>query len=594
MSSFKLEDYGLRFRPKLDTSDNTYYGEDSIANIIMKTRSTEENSKKIELYLQAIEPFDIFYKAGLLLPNIEEACNTIMNSMDNNGRIVEVCDFDNDGLNSGAVVNKAFLYGIGYKNVTTICTRRKQGTGITNRVVEQILAMHGEANIDVLLVTDHGSNDIESYAIIKEKIPNIKIIVMDHHEVQDEENSKKYIDHLINPMLKSQPTFLEQEGEISGCSVSYLTMLVLSKKLDILKDKTAYMVMRALLINNMTTVISDVMDVSTPLNRLFVKVGLDVMNSNIDKMWMARAYICGLPTNYRYKDISFNIAPMVNTGNRLDNENVALSFLMTDDIEHLKFIGNKLSDLNSYRKMTIGTVASRAEQLMVGIDGEPTSGIVMLIDTKEAIGGIVAARIGEKYNLPAICFNSSVSGILTGSCRGIVKDFSILHILEKIAQEDDSIIVGYGGHTGAAGVSIYNNKLEIFAELFYKFCKEELDKLEKDDMIDVDLVYVPDGTDFINKLANSIEKVSPYGKRWPEPVIVSEFKVSNIRTFSGDQHRISVYIDGFFEIDFSYYGNIDFTIGDKIIVAYKINTKVIKREVKNLLDPILMKKIKDV
>ena len=113
MSSFKLEDYGLRFRPKLDTSDNTYYGEDSIANIIMKTRSTEENSKKIELYLQAIEPFDIFYKAGLLLPNIEEACKTIINSMDNNGRIVEVCDFDNDGLNSGAVVNKAFLYGIG-------------------------------------------------------------------------------------------------------------------------------------------------------------------------------------------------------------------------------------------------------------------------------------------------------------------------------------------------------------------------------------------------------------------------------------------------------------------------------------------------
>ena len=165
--------------------------------------------------------------------------------------------------------------------------------------------------------------------------------------------------------------------------------------------------------------------------------------------------------------------------------------------------------------------------------------------------------------------------------------------LEKIAQEDESIIVGYGGHTGAAGVSIYNNKLQIFAELFYKYCKEELDKLEKDDMIDVDLVYVPDGTDFINKLANSIEKVSPYGKRWPEPVIVSEFKVSNIRTFSGDQHRISVYIDGFFEIDFSYYGNIDFTIGDKIIVAYKINTKVIKREVKNTLDAILMKKIKD-
>ena len=169
MSSFKLEDYGLRFRPKLDTSDNTYYGEDNIANIIMKTRSTEENSKKIELYLQSMEPFDIFYKVGLLLPNIEEACNTIMNSMDNNGRIVEVCDFDNDGLNSGAVVNKAFLYGIGYKNVTTICTRRKQGTGITNRVVEQILAMHGEANIDVLLITDHGSNDIESYTIIKEK-----------------------------------------------------------------------------------------------------------------------------------------------------------------------------------------------------------------------------------------------------------------------------------------------------------------------------------------------------------------------------------------------------------------------------------------
>ena len=110
----------------------------------------------------------------------------------------------------------------------------------------------------------------------------------------------------------------------------------------------------------------------------------------------------------------------------------------------------------------------------------------------------------------------------------------------------------------------------------------------------VDLVCVPDGTEFINKLANSIEKVSPYGKHWPEPVIVSEFKVSNIRKFSGDQYRISVYIDRFFEIDFSYSGNIDFTIGDKIIVAYKINTKVIKREVKNTLDAILMKKINSI
>ena len=434
--------------------------------------------------------------------------------MEERQKIIFACDYDCDGLTSGIVLYKYFKDVLKYEYVEAVPNQRKNGNGFNSELVQELIDMYREEPYGLIVTSDHSSNDEEAFVTIHAHTGNkVKIIVTDHHECPEDKKAKSVFG-FVNPMEEDTNVF---KG-ISGCHVAFNLCASLHDALG-RPTKELYSLLPYV---GISTVV-DQMPLNNIHNRAIFKYGMNELAKREDYNFLKLEKLLNLPKIPKDKNISWNLGPFFNSGNRCNTERVIFKGC-TEDIEarerYLVYAMQENNRRKSDQRKIVEQAIATVEEIYPDIDN--TYGIAIEITTDYGIAGPVASQIGDTYNRPTIVFRSNKDNtILMGSGRAIL-DVNLLEILLKIQEEHPDVVVKAAGHMGACGIEIYSNKLTEFRSLLNDKVKEVLDGKLPVNSLDV-ITYI-NPTRVNLSLALQVESLAPFGNKWSLPVFITKMK----------------------------------------------------------------------
>ena len=475
-------------------------------------RFDSSNSNKTRIFsLEYLNPIN----------DIEVGADILYKHIENNNRILYVSDFDADGVTSATVSHLVTQNVLQYDNFEVLVNRKEFGRGINNTLTDIIIDMYRDNPFSVIVTSDHGSSDRETLTRLKEEL-NIEIIVTDHHLFKDHKSVLGYVDAFINTQ-REDCTFSKN---INGTVTVYFLLLYLYLKYykESKKDTLDYLYYYISYLG--LTTISDCMDLKDPLNRKFIKKGLEVINSKHiqhNAFWSLIRSKLGRSYFINENVLSYNLIPMLNTPGRIDNPRLSYKLMTTDSIDEAEDLYERLLILNDSRKNKQKKVYESDKHTIFSTDDI----IVVLADESINIQGIVANNylFQENYKI-ALVFATSLTepDVLIGSGRMNDDDASLLQILNRVANKSD-IIISHDGHDNALGIKIKNDLKRFFTELKEEVKVSNLSKQVKYDLID-EIIYSN------NKLITSIfdiREASPFGIGFTHPTFFSAAELVSYR-----------------------------------------------------------------
>jgi len=285
-------------------------------------------------------------------------------------------------------------------------------------------------------------------------------------------------------------------------------------------------------------------------NRIMVAHGLKLIKK--DKSIAGIAAILDmagrpLPT-LSASDLGFCIAPRLNAAGRLTDMSLGIECLLTDDTQEAKKMAEQLDQLNKERRSIQTEMQEQATIELGGYLEKSSSAIaqgICLFNPRwhQGVIGILAAKVKETFNRPVIVFakeSEEDSGVIKGSARSI-NGLHIRDCLEDMTRLNPELILSFGGHAMAAGLTIKESQFELFSECFNEVIK---DYISLEDMQDI---CVTDGElsteDYSLQLAAEIESAGPWGQKFPEPVFEGKFTVLEKRIVGGNHLKLKLQTD---------------------------------------------------
>lgn len=462
--------------------------------------------------------FDPFKNIDKLL-DISEGAELIKTTLNNGEFVLLVSDYDADGLTSASVMELTFRDILEYDNYRSVVNTRRSGNGFNPQLVQRIKDIHDETPVDLIITADHGSSDNLAYKELKEYGIG-KIIVTDHHIIP-KDNYPEYADIVINPQ-RDGSTY---HKDVSGCFIAYLTMVMSYSKLFNTSDLSK---LDVLLPYVCLSTLSDVMSLDNPINRQVINVGLKKMNMNDSVVWSTLRNAIGIDNTITYNDINFKLSPVINTGNRCDVEELVFEVLTSTDKENCEHLTWTLLGHNVERKAICKRVIN---DLSKAYEHDTThTSVICEITPPIAINGIVANRIGDQYGLPAFCFTKTVGDYMAGSGRGVIPGVHLTNMLRIVDAQHPGILVGFGGHSGAAGCKIYTAKYDEFKTYFNQVLAKEYPDIRS--MVkEVTPIATLPLSELNLPLALEINAMGPYGKDWEYGLIKTTCEVRFKRVY---------------------------------------------------------------
>lgn len=445
------------------------------------------------------------------LPDIDRACERILRAIENNEIIGIETDHDCDGQTSHAVIVCALIECLGVsssKIKSYIGHRLKEGYGLSEKVVERILA--DDPLPSLIITADNGSSDEARIAILKAK--GIDVIVTDHHEIPSEGiPSSAYA--VVNPIREDS---LYPDRGIAGCMVAWLLMAALRQKAMEKWGKSLPNLANLLDFVAVGTIADCVSMAKSQNNRAVVSFGMKLIERGERPCWRVLKPLFSIPLSS--EDLGFKIGPLLNSDGRLACAFGSVSFLLAQtDEEAARWVAH-LQEQNQSRKtiqdemLQIATVQAK-QRYQQGY----RSLCIFLEEGHPGVHGICASRIKDAFGRPVIIFSPKMgeANILTGSGRSI-EGLHLRQVLQTMADREP-IIERFGGHKGAAGVSILRENLSRFIELFESVVSEIVQPslLGPKVWVDGDLPLSALNYDNIKKLFNQLE---PFGREFEPPL----------------------------------------------------------------------------
>ena len=445
----------------------------------------------------------IFLKADLkdlrdpyIFKDMERAVDRILKAINSDERILIYGDYDVDGISSIALlffILKEFTLNLYYY----IPNRFQEGYGLNEKAIDIAF----ENNFKLIVTVDCGINSI--CEIRKANNYGIDVIVIDHHQPQKEVPSAMAI---INPKYDTNYPF----RELAGVGVSYKVVQALYLKLkrnqDDLRNLLDYVALGS---------IAD----SVPFideNRILIKCGLKVLNQTDKEGLKALIVESGVDYgNLGTKEVNFALAPRINAAGRLDDPKLALELLLTDSESKAKYLSRKLSEINKYRQDVGDNILREAREFAFKqVEDEDNKVLVLASeDWNQGVIGIIASRLVDELNRPIIII-SKKDGIGKGSGRSI-KGFHLYKALELCKD----ILINFGGHQLAAGITIEYNKIPEFKSRINKIAQEFINEDELNPELEVDAQISL--SDINVNLIKDINVLEPFGSGNPQPVFCS-------------------------------------------------------------------------
>lgn len=514
------------------------------------------------------------------MSDMQAAVDRLALALERHERIAIYGDYDVDGVTS---VSLLYLYltehggDVGYY----IPSRMREGYGLSNAAIDRLK----ERGVSLMITVDTGITAIDE--IDYASAQGIETIVTDHHECREILPTAVAV---INPHRADD---VYPFKELAGVGVVFklicaYEMAECRKKgipeMDgVRKVCTTFADLVAI------GTIADVMPVVDE-NRLIVTLGLQMLEKTerpgLKALMEAASGSKPSEPGKRVKKrkinsgfIGFTIAPRMNAAGRVSNAGTAVELLLADRADVAERLADELCELNLQRQIEENRIAEEAYQkIEQTLDSQKDRVIVIDADNwQQGIIGIVSSRITERYGLPSILisFDGAINGIPSESDVGKGSGRSIkgMNLVEALIDCED-LLVRFGGHELAAGLSIVRGNINTFRKKINEYAAKHLteDRL----CVSLDADREVEITDLTMRLAQEIAAMEPFGISNPIPnLILRDMKIVRVVSLGGGKHTKLILEKDGREISAVWFGvggtHMTFEVGDLIDVLFQLN-----------------------
>jgi len=474
--------------------------------------------------------------AARLLPpdrllNAPRAAQLLADAIGAGRKLLIVADYDADGATACAVGMRA-LRMFGARVDYLVPDRFKLGYGLSPELVD----LAAERAPDLLITVDNGIASVEGVA--RARAHGIGTLITDHHLPGDVLPEAECI---VNP---NQPGCPFPSKALAGVGVMFYVMLALRAELRRrgVFERSPEPNLAALADLVALGTVADVVPLDGN-NRILVALGLRRLHSGAARPGLAALLRAAgrFPQEASCFDLGFILGPRLNAAGRLADMSLGVECLVTDDEDRAANCAQELDRLNRERRRIEGAMLDEALALLDRL-AEPPGATVTLFDPgwHQGVVGILAARVRERTHRPTICFARAENGELRGSGRSI----PVLHLrdcLDLVAKRGPGLVLRFGGHAQAAGLTIREPDLARFAALFERTAAELLPEDERLRVVETDgeLEAAYHSLDVAQMLESQI-----WGQGFPQPLFCATFAVESQRVV-GERHlKLKLMKDG--------------------------------------------------
>ena len=478
---------------------------------------------------------------GILMKDMRKSLDILREKIEEHKKIRIIGDYDIDGINAAYILLEG-LERLGAEVDSDIPNRMTDGYGLNVELIERAY----QDGVDTIVTCDNGIAASEEIAYGKRL--GMTIIVTDHHEVPYEESGteKTYLlppaDAVIDP---KQPECTYPFKGLCGAAIAYKLVEALCETMG--KDEDD---LDDLIENVAIATVGDVMDLEDE-NRIFVKEGLQMLRRTHNLGLQSLIECTGLDKERIYTyHIGFILGPCMNASGRLDTAKRSLELLRARTKKEADMLAGDLKALNDSRKeMTNAAVEQAKEQVESGAFENDKVLVIYLPECHESLAGIVAGRIREYYYKPTIVLTDAEEGI-KGSGRSIEN----YHMYEEL-NRCKMLLVKFGGHKLAAGVSLKKENIEPLRRVLNNNCLLGEKDLAEKVVIDMEMPF----SCVTEELVEELSLLEPFGKGNTKPIFAARnVKVFSARILGKNKNVLKLQLQDLAEtlIDAMYFGDV--------------------------------------
>ena len=491
-------------------------GVSPVAVRIMRNRGLlDEREMRKYLYGTLDDLYDPRQMKGM-----ETAAGIIEKKLIEGKKIRIIGDYDIDGVCSTYILLKGFHRAAGNGQIDyEIPDRIRDGYGINESIIRQA----AEDGIDTLVTCDNGIAALKEISIAKQL--GMTVVVTDHHEVPVDAYGQILppADAVVDP---------KQDGEtypyheICGAVVAWKLINVIYEDLGIPEHEWMELLEFAAI-----ATVGDVMKLQDE-NRLIVKYGLKKIGStkNTGLRMLVEKNNPDI-NNLSAYHIGFVIGPCLNAGGRLKSAKVALRMLLEQDPDRVSGLADELKELNDVRKdMTAKGETEAIEQVERFYMSDKVL-VVFLPECHESLAGIIAGRLREHFHKPSFVLTRGEQ-----SAKGSGRSIEAYHMYQGLCEVSD-LLVKFGGHPMAAGLSIEESDIDEFRRRL-----NENAKLTEDDFVPQIWIDVPMPFEYVNeKIVDELKGLEPFGQGNEKPLFAQKsLTIRNVRVLGKNRNVVKM------------------------------------------------------
>lgn len=471
---------------------------------------------------------------------MDTAVDLLIEALQQQWRVMIVADFDSDGATSCAVMIRG-LGMMGLQEIDFIVPNRfVHGYGLTPELLSEIATRNQP---DLLITVDNGIASLDGVTLAKQR--GMKVLITDHHLAAEQ---LPEADAIVNP---NQPGDNFPSKMLAGVGVAFYVLLGLRQGLRDTDWFEQQQLTEPRLVELLDLValgtVADVVPLDQ-LNRTFVDLGLKRMRQGLACAGIrALLHVAGKEiTRLSAQDLGFAIAPRLNAAGRMEDMGLGIDTLLTDNASMAQQAAQTLDHINLERRSVEQGMQFEALAMLekIHLNETNTAAAYCLYDASwhQGVIGLLASRIKERLHRPVIVFAPGEPGEIKGSARSIM-GVHIRDVLVNVAANHPGLILRFGGHAMAAGLTLKQIDFSLFEQAFSEAV------LTSTDPILFEPVYFSDGELTAQEiglpLAKQLPMFAPWGQAFPEPQFHGQFYLLNYRHVGqqADHLRLTVQLE---------------------------------------------------
>ncbi len=465
------------------------------------------------------------------LTQVDRASEVLADAIEQKQRLLIIADYDCDGATACAVALRG-LRALGATVDFLVPNRFETGYGLSAEVVRLALE-HPAGKPDILVTVDNGIASVDGVRVAREL--GMQVVVTDHHLPGDSLPDALAI---VNP---NQPDCGFRSKNLAGVGVIFYVLMALRSemrkrghfegghqpRLDTLVDLVAL------------GTVADVVRLDAN-NRLLVARGLARIRQGLMQPGIRALFsVSGRdPASASTFDLGFTIGPRINAAGRLTDMRIGIECLSTDDFDHALSLARQLDEINQQRRQIESVMKEQALAAVGAVEPDTQRAAICVHHPQwhQGVVGLVASRLKEQYYRPVIAFAQGEDGHWRGSGRSI-PDVHLRDVLDLVSKRHAGMILKFGGHAMAAGLTLADGCLEQFENAFTQAVIELSGRDSFEPVIETDGSLE---SGWANVQAAQLIEDQVWGSGFAVPLFQDVFQVISQRLVGGKHMKLSL------------------------------------------------------